>query len=44
MAIRVCVAGVTGWTGSEVPRAILAATELELTGANARRSAGSDLG
>jgi 4-hydroxy-tetrahydrodipicolinate reductase len=44
MAIRVCVAGVTGWTGSEVTRAILGSNEFELTGAIARRSAGRDVG
>jgi 4-hydroxy-tetrahydrodipicolinate reductase len=33
MAIRVCVAGVSGWTGSAVARAILASDEFELTGA-----------
>lgn len=44
MAIRVCVAGVTGWTGSEVTRAVLASNEFELTGAIARRSAGRDVG
>lgn len=44
MTIRVCVAGVTGWTGSAVTRAIFAASEFELTGAIARRSAGRDAG
>jgi 4-hydroxy-tetrahydrodipicolinate reductase len=44
MAIRVCVAGVTGWTGSEVTRALLGANEFALTGAIARRSAGRDVG
>lgn len=44
MAIRVCVAGVSGWTGSEVARAILASSEFELAGAIARRSAGRDVG
>src|SRR4051812_32743420 len=44
MAIRVCVAGVSGWTGSEVARAILASSEFELSGAIARRSAGRDAG
>jgi 4-hydroxy-tetrahydrodipicolinate reductase len=44
MAIRVCVAGVSGWTGSAVARAILASDELELTGAIARRAAGRDIG
>src|SRR5262245_36681235 len=44
MAIRVCVAGVSGWTGSEVARAVLASSEFELSGAIARRSAGRDVG
>jgi 4-hydroxy-tetrahydrodipicolinate reductase len=44
MAIRVCVAGVSGWTGSEVARAILASDEFQLTGAVARRAAGRDVG
>jgi 4-hydroxy-tetrahydrodipicolinate reductase len=42
--IRVCVAGVSGWTGSEVARAIAASPEFELTGAIARRAAGRDAG
>jgi 4-hydroxy-tetrahydrodipicolinate reductase len=44
MAIRVCVAGVSGKTGGEVAKAILASTEFDLTGAIARRSAGRDVG
>src|SRR5271154_3354770 len=44
MAIRVCVAGVSGKTGGEVARAILASKEFDLTGAIARRSAGRDVG
>lgn len=44
MAIRVCVAGVSGWTGSEVARAILSSSDFELTGAIARRVAGRDAG
>jgi 4-hydroxy-tetrahydrodipicolinate reductase len=44
MAIRVCVAGVSGWTGSAVARAILSSDEFELTGAIARRQAGRDTG
>jgi 4-hydroxy-tetrahydrodipicolinate reductase len=44
VAIRVCVAGVSGWTGGEVTRGILACGEFELTGAVARRSAGRDVG
>jgi 4-hydroxy-tetrahydrodipicolinate reductase len=44
MPIRVCVAGVSGWTGSEIARAILASPDFELTGAIARRNAGRDVG
>ena len=44
MAIRVCVAGVSGCTGSAVTRAILASDEFELTGAIARSHAGRDVG
>jgi 4-hydroxy-tetrahydrodipicolinate reductase len=44
MAIRVCVAGVSGWTGSAVARAVLSSDEFELTGAIARRQAGRDAG
>jgi 4-hydroxy-tetrahydrodipicolinate reductase len=44
MAIRVCVAGVSGWTGSAVTKAILSTDEFELTGAIARRQAGRDVG
>jgi 4-hydroxy-tetrahydrodipicolinate reductase len=44
MAIRVCVAGVSGRTGSAVARAILSFGEFELTGALARRQAGRDAG
>jgi 4-hydroxy-tetrahydrodipicolinate reductase len=35
---------VSGWTGREVARSILAGREFELTGAVARRSAGRDVG
>src|SRR5262245_28304338 len=42
--IRVCVAGVSGKTGSEIARAILASPEFALTGAIARRSAGHNTG
>jgi len=44
MAIRVCVAGVSGWTGGEVARAVLASPDFELTGAVARHTAGHDAG
>lgn len=44
MAIRVCVAGVTGWTGSVVAKAILASEKLSLVGAIARKEAGKSVG
>lgn len=44
MAIRVCVAGATGWTGSAVAGAILESSEFELVAAVARRQAGADIG
>src|SRR5262245_8730652 len=44
MPSRVCVAGVSGWTGGELARAVLASPEFELTGAIARRCAGRDVG
>jgi 4-hydroxy-tetrahydrodipicolinate reductase len=44
MAIRVCVAGATGWAGAAVTRQILASTDFALTGAVARKQAGSDSG
>src|SRR5215468_2066133 len=44
MGIRVCVAGVSGWTGGEVTRAVLGSGEFELAGAIARRAAGRDVG
>lgn len=44
MAIRICVAGASGWTGGAVTRAILATDGFELTGAIARRHAGRDVG
>ncbi|MGO8950023.1 MAG: 4-hydroxy-tetrahydrodipicolinate reductase [Ktedonobacterales bacterium] len=44
MAIRVCVAGSTGWAGSAVAGAILASNEFQLVGAIARRQVGKDVG
>ncbi len=44
MAIRVCVAGVSGRTGSAIARAVASSGEFELTGAIARRHAGRDAG
>ncbi|HEV7370478.1 4-hydroxy-tetrahydrodipicolinate reductase [Arenibaculum sp.] len=42
--IRICVAGVTGWVGTELVRAIGAAPDLELAGAVSRRAAGQRIG
>lgn len=44
MAIKVCVAGATGWTGSLVTKAVLSSSEFQLVGAIARREAGKDIG
>jgi 4-hydroxy-tetrahydrodipicolinate reductase len=41
---RVAVAGATGWTGRAIAEGVLAAPDLELAGAVARRAAGQDLG
>ena len=41
---RVCVAGATGWTGSAVVEAALAAEDVTLVGAVARGAAGRDIG
>ncbi len=44
MAIKVCVAGTTGWTGSVVARHLLASDDFDVVGAIARQTAGQDLG
>jgi 4-hydroxy-tetrahydrodipicolinate reductase len=44
MAIRVCIAGATGWAGSMVTRTILGAGEFQLVGAIARQKVGQDIG
>lgn len=44
MGIRICIAGVTGWTGSAVARGVLASDEFELAAGIARKRAGEDLG
>jgi 4-hydroxy-tetrahydrodipicolinate reductase len=41
MRIRVCVAGVTGWTGSAIARAIESAADLELISGVSRSDTGS---
>lgn len=42
--INVCLAGATGWAGSELARAIAATPDVHLNAAVARRSAGKNLG
>ncbi len=44
MAIRVIIAGATGWTGGALVKGVLAASDMELVGAVARTSAGQDAG
>src|SRR3989440_7431949 len=44
MAIRVCVAGATGWSGQAVTGALLGSSDFQLVGAIARRQVGVDIG
>ena len=44
MSLRVCVAGVTGWTGAAVAAGVRDSHEFELVAAVARRAAGTDVG
>ncbi|MGE0733212.1 MAG: 4-hydroxy-tetrahydrodipicolinate reductase [Alphaproteobacteria bacterium] len=44
MALKICIAGATGWTGSALVDAILKADDLQLVGAVARKAAGQDIG
>lgn len=44
MALRICLAGATGGVGRQLARAILAAPDLALDSAVARRAAGQDIG
>lgn len=44
MAIRVCVAGATGWVGSVLVKRILESTDFSLSGAIAQTAAGQDIG
>ena len=44
MSLKICVAGATGWAGSELARGIAAADDLTLVAAVARRHAGQRLG
>lgn len=43
MAIKVCIAGATGWAGSALTRGVHKAEDMELTGAVARTSRGKKL-
>jgi 4-hydroxy-tetrahydrodipicolinate reductase len=43
MSLRICVAGATGWAGSELARGIAAAEDLSVVGAVGRRHAGRKL-
>ena len=42
--LRICIAGITGWTGRAVAQSLLAAPDLELVAAVARGAAGQDAG
>ncbi|TPG11640.1 4-hydroxy-tetrahydrodipicolinate reductase [Rhodanobacter glycinis] len=44
MTLKICLAGATGWAGSELARGIAAAGDLDLVAAVARRHAGQKLG
>jgi 4-hydroxy-tetrahydrodipicolinate reductase len=44
MSLKVCLAGATGWAGSELARGIAASADLELVAAVSRRHAGRPLG
>ena len=43
MTLRVCLAGVTGWAGSALARAIAQSDDLELVAGVSRRHAGRRL-
>lgn len=44
MAINVCLAGATGWAGSELARGIAATSDVQLVAAISRTHAGQKLG
>ena len=44
MRIRIAVAGITGWTGSAVARAVIGSDDFELAAGIARKRAGEDIG
>jgi 4-hydroxy-tetrahydrodipicolinate reductase len=43
MALRICIGGATGWTGSALVEGVRAAADLELSGAVARNAAGREI-
>jgi len=44
VALRICIGGATGWTGSALVAGVAAAPDLALAGVVARRAAGKDIG
>jgi 4-hydroxy-tetrahydrodipicolinate reductase len=44
MAIKICLAGVTGWTGAKVAEAILQSKDLQLVSAVSRSAVGTKIG
>ena len=42
--LKICVAGATGWVGSELSRGIFEAVDMELVSAISRSNAGKTLG
>jgi len=44
MSVNICVAGVTGWTGSAIAGSVLDSSEFRLVGGVARRAEGQDVG
>jgi 4-hydroxy-tetrahydrodipicolinate reductase len=44
MTIKICLAGVTGWTGKKVAEAILQSDDLQLVSAVSRSAAGTNIG
>src|ERR1700723_2050145 len=44
MAIKVCVAGATGWVGRELVKKIIDSNQFTLSGAISRSAAGQDIG
>jgi 4-hydroxy-tetrahydrodipicolinate reductase len=43
MALRICIGGATGWTGSALLEGVRAAADLELSGAVTRQAAGKEI-